>query len=201
MRVFIAGSGEAFGFTGDEPADEVTPFNPQSPYAGAKASAQLIASAYRVAYSLHVSTGILFPHESPLRDERFVTQKIARAASRIAKGEKERLRLGNLSIERDWGWAPEYVEAMWLMLQQNAPDDFVIASGRSIALEQFVSLAFDAVGLDWRKHVDVDPSLFRRADPLKCRANPSKAARVLAWKAKTSVENVIRHMVTNAAGQ
>jgi GDPmannose 4,6-dehydratase len=194
-RLFYAGSSECFGCTGEKAADEETLFRPQSPYAGAKAAAHFVVASYRKAFGLHACTGILFPHESPLRGERFVTRKIVDGARRIARGSTERLRLGNTSIERDWGWAPEYVEAMWLMLQHEVPEDFVIATGVSVPLERFVQLAFDAVGLDWRRHVEVDESLFRPADPARCRANPAKAARVLGWKARVDLKNVVRGML------
>src|SRR5206468_11614982 len=144
-----------------------------------KATAHWTTLNYRETYGIYACSGILFNHDSPLRSDRFVTKKVVAAAAEIAAGRRERVTLGRLDISRDWGYAPEYVDAMWRMLQQDAAEDFVIATGRSITLEQFVSLAFEAVGLDWRPHVDVDPGLFRPADPLKCRANPAKAARVL----------------------
>jgi GDPmannose 4,6-dehydratase len=194
-RLFHAGSGDCYGDTGETPADEDTPLAPLSPYGAAKAAAQLMVTSYRNALGLHASTGILFPHESPLRGENFVTRKIVDAAKRIAAGTKERLRLGNLAIERDWGWAPEYVEAMWKMLQQEKPADYVIATGRPARLERFVELAFAGAGLDWRAHVDVDPALFRPADPARIRANPAKAARELGWRARYALEDVVREML------
>lgn len=194
-RLFHAGSGDCYGDTGERPADEDTPLAPLSPYGAAKAAAQLMVTSYRNALALHASTGILFPHESPLRGEHFVTRKIVDAAKRIAGGTKERLRLGNLGIERDWGWAPEYVEAMWRMLQQEKPADYVIATGRPARLERFVELAFAGKGLDWHEHVDVDPALFRPADPVRIRANPAKAARDLGWRARYGMEEVVREMI------
>jgi GDPmannose 4,6-dehydratase len=194
-RLFHAGSGDCFGDTGEGAADEGTPLSPVSPYGAAKAAAQLMVTSYRAALGLHASTGILFPHESALRGERFVTWKVANAAKRIAARSKERVRLGNLQVERDWGWAPEYVEAMWRMLQREAPEDYVIATGRAATLERFVEMIFSTCGLDWRAHVDVDPSLFRPTDPLRIRANPAKAARELGWKARYGVEDVARMLV------
>jgi GDPmannose 4,6-dehydratase len=194
-RLFYAGSGECFGDTGDQFADEQTIFRPQSPYAGAKAAAYFFVASYRRAFGLHASTGILFPHESPLRGTQFVTRKIIDGALRIAAGSVERLRLGNLDIERDWGWAPEYVEAMWLMLQRSDPQDLVIATGKSVPLQRFVELAFHAVGLDWREHVDIDAALFRPADPSKCRANPSKARDMIGWKATVHVDDIVHRLL------
>lgn len=194
-RLFHAGSGDCFGDTGETTADEDTPLAPISPYGAAKAAAQLMVTSYRNALGMHASTGILFPHESPLRGERFVTRKVVDTARRIAAGGKERLRLGNLGVERDWGWAPEYVEAMWKMLQQEEPADYVIATGKAEKLERFVELAFAGLGLDWREHVDVDPALFRPADPARIRANPAKAAKVLGWRARYALEDVVRELL------
>jgi GDPmannose 4,6-dehydratase len=194
-RLFHAGSGDCFGDTGEQPADEQTPLAPVSPYGAAKAAAQLMVTSYRNALGLHASTGILFPHESPLRGERFVTRKVVDAARRIARGAKERLRLGNLEVERDWGWAPEYVEAMWQMLQREAPADYVIATGRPAKLERFVELAFRGAGLDWREHVDIDPAFFRPADPMRIRGNPAKAEKALGWRASYGLEDVVKGML------
>jgi len=137
-------------------------------------------------------------NESPLRSDRFVTQKIVKAACRIASGENERLRLGNIAIERDWGWAPEYVEAMWLMLQQQEPADYVIATGQTNRLESFVATAFQHVGLDWREYVDIDPTLYRPTELLWGGGNPAKAAQILGWEAQKYMADVVRNMV-NAA--
>src|SRR5450759_39499 len=145
IRLYSAGSSECFGDTGGVPADETTPFHPRSPYAVAKSAAHWEVANYREAYNLFACTGILFNHESPLRPARFVTKKIVNAACRIAGGSREQLQLGNIAIRRDWGWAPEYVEAMWLMVQQESPDDFVIATGESHSLEEFVAAAFGQV--------------------------------------------------------
>ena len=195
IRLYNAGSSECFGDTGPMPANEQTPFRPRSPYAVAKAAAHWEVANYREAYGLFACSGILFNHESPLRPERFVTQKIVRAACRIAKGSKERLTLGRLDIKRDWGWAPEYVEAMWRMLQQSQPDDFVIASGETHSLEDFVAAAFNAVNLDWREHVDTDQALMRPTDlEISC-ADPSLAESRLGWSAQTNMQRVVRKMV------
>jgi GDPmannose 4,6-dehydratase len=199
-KLYNAGSGECFGDSGDIPCSESTPFKPRSPYAVAKAAAFWEVANYREAYDLHASTGILFNHESPLRPKRFVTRKIIAAASRIARGSNEQLSLGNLSISRDWGWAPEYVEAMWLMLQQAVPRDFVIATGSSHTLEEFVDLAFSELGLKWRDHVKFDPQLFRPADLRKNTADPRKAHVDLGWRAKSGMQNVVRKMLAADRG-
>jgi GDPmannose 4,6-dehydratase len=195
VRFYSAGSGECFGDTAGRRADEQTPFRPRSPYAAAKAAAHFEVANYREAYGLFACSGILFNHESPLRPERFVTRKIVSAACRIAGGDPVRLSLGNIGIKRDWGWAPEYVEAMWRILQQEQPDDYVIATGETRSLEEFVSIAFREVGLDWREHVQTDPTLLRPADLAANWADPAKAARVLGWKATVPLEETIRRMV------
>lgn len=194
IRFYNAGSGECFGDT-REPADESTAFRPRSPYAVAKSAAHWEVANYADAYGLYACTGILFNHESPLRAERFVTKKIVAAACRIARGSGERLRLGDLSVQRDWGWAPEYVEAMWRMLQQDSPATYVIATGKSHTLQQFVACAFTEVGLDWHDHVDVDRRLFRPADITFASANPSLAREQLGWSARAQMPDVVRMMV------
>jgi GDPmannose 4,6-dehydratase len=194
IKLYNAGSSECFGDTGGTAADEETPFRPRSPYAVAKAAAFWEVANYREAYGLFACSGILFNHESPLRPERFVTQKIVAAACRIAKGNKETLSLGNMHIQRDWGWAPEYVEAMYLMLQQAQPSDYVIATGESCYLEDFVAAAFEAVNLDWREHVAIDDSLLRPTDLAVGRGNPQKAQEILGWKAKYKMTDVVRMM-------
>jgi len=195
IKFYNAGSSECFGDTKGAPADEATPFHPRSPYAVAKAAAFWEIANYREAYGLFALSGILFNHESPLRPNRFVTKKIVTTACRIAAGNAEKLRLGNISISRDWGWAPEYVEAMWLMLHQDKPDDFVIATGETHSLEEFVAEAFQAVGLDWHDHVIIEPSLYRPTEISVGKGNPSKAERVLGWKAKYMMRDVVRMMV------
>ena len=198
IRLYNAGSSECFGDTGATPANEQTPFRPRSPYAVAKAAAHWEIANYREAYGLFACSGILFNHESPLRPERFVTQKIVRAACRIAASGHERLNLGRLDIQRDWGWAPEYVEAMWQMLQQTQPEDFVIATGETHALQDFVAEAFAAVHLDWRNHVDTDPALMRPADLSISRADPSFARAKLGWQAQTRMAGVVKKMAEAA---
>jgi GDPmannose 4,6-dehydratase len=195
IRLYNAGSAESFGETGGDGADETTPFRPRSPYAVAKATAFWEVANYREAYGLFACSGILFNHESPLRPERFVTRKIVAAACRIAAGSDERLGLGNLAVRRDWGWAPEYVEAMWRMLQQPEPEDFVIATGETHSLEEFIDAAFRCVGLEWREHVDIDSSLFRPADLACGSGNPARARQRLGWTAHYRMNDVVRMMV------
>ena len=194
-KFYNACSSECFGDTGEEPATETTPFRPRSPYAVAKATAFWAVANYREAYGLFACSGILFNHESPLRPERFVTQKIVAAACRIAKEGGGKLTLGNLSVERDWGWAPEFVEAMHRMLQQPVPSDYVIATGESRSLEDFVAEAFAALGLDWREHVNTDSALLRPTDLQRGRGNPAKAVVELSWEAQTRMSAVVRRMV------
>jgi GDPmannose 4,6-dehydratase len=194
MRFYNAGSSECFGDTGEAVANEATPFRPRSPYAVAKVCAQNLVTNYRDAYALFACTGILFNHESPLRPTHFVTQKIVKAAARIAAGACERLCLGNIDIHRDWGWAPEYVEAMWLMLQQEVPDDYVIATGRTVSLAYFVERAFANFGLDWKAHVQIDQGLLRPSDIREGKGDPSKALARLGWRARTDVDGVIQAM-------
>ena len=194
-RYYNAGSSECYGDTGGAPADEETPFRPRSPYAVAKAAAFWEVANYREAYGAFACSGILFNHESPLRPERFVTQKIVAAACRIAAGASEKLALGNLDVSRDWGWAPEYVVAMWKMLQQPEPRDYVIATGRTSPLRTFVELAFREVGLDWREHVVQDATLTRPSDIAISRANPARAARELGWSATMTMPDVVKAMV------
>lgn len=195
VRLYQAGSSECFGDTLGEAANETTALKPSSPYAVAKASAYWLVENYRAAYSLYACTGILFNHESPLRPTRFVTQKIISTARRIASGSAEKLKLGRLDISRDWGWAPEYVEAMWLMLQQDTPEDYVIATGTTVTLEEFVAEVFRCLGLDWKDHVVVDAEFLRPTDLLVSRADPSKAERQLGWKARYKVADVVKGML------
>jgi GDPmannose 4,6-dehydratase len=194
VRLYNAGSSECFGDTSNHPATEATPFQPRSPYAVSKACAHNLVANYREAYRMYACTGILFNHESPLRPERFVTQKVVRAARRIATGAGETLYLGNLDICRDWGWAPEYVDAMWRMLQQDQPEDLVIATGRSVSLQHFVAAAFAHFGLDWRRHVQADSSLLRPSDIKFGAADPARAFQRLGWKATTDVDGVVAAM-------
>jgi GDPmannose 4,6-dehydratase len=194
IRFYNAGSSECFGDIRDV-ADESTPFAPRSPYAVAKSAAFWEVANYREAYGLYACSGVLFNHESPLRPERFVTKKIVAAAARIAAGGREKLRLGNIAIRRDWGWAPEYVEAMWRMLQQEKPEDFVIATGESHSLEEFVDAAFAVVNLDWRDHVVQDPGLLRPTELSAGRGNPARALTGLGWKARHRMRDVVRMMM------
>jgi len=195
IKLYNAGSSECFGNTGEQAADEDTPFRPRSPYGVAKATAFWEVANYREAYGLFACSGILYNHESPLRPERFVTQKIVSAACRIAQGKQNHLYLGDLSVQRDWGWAPEYVEAMYLMLQQEQPDDYVIATGKTSKLEDFVAQAFGCLGLDWDKYVISDTSLLRPTDIAVGRGNPAKAKANLGWQATFTMKDVVRIMV------
>jgi GDPmannose 4,6-dehydratase len=196
IKIYNASSSECFGDTGNIPADEKTPFRPRSPYAVAKAAAFWQVANYREAYNLFACSGILFNHESPLRHNRFVTQKIITTVCQIGKGGNEILRLGNMNIYRDWGWASEYVEAMYLMLQQEQPDDYVIATGKSYSLEDFVRFAFEYFDLDWQKYVQTDSSLFRPTDLAFGGGNPEKAWNKLGWKAKNTTPDVVKMMIS-----
>lgn len=195
IKVYHAGSSECFGDVGTVAANEDTPFHPRSPYGVAKASAHWLVANYREAYGLFACNGILFNHESPLRPRRFVTRKIISAACRIAKGSKEKLELGRLDISRDWGWAPEYVDAMWRMLQQKSAGDFIIATGEANSLENFVSCAFDSLGLNWRDHVVSNSALFRPTDLYWSQGCSNKAERVLGWQASSRMADVIGMMI------
>ncbi|MDJ0518724.1 MAG: GDP-mannose 4,6-dehydratase [Trichodesmium sp. MO_231.B1] len=195
IKLYNASSSECFGDTGGQPATEITPFRPRSPYAVAKSAAFWEVANYREAYNLFACSGILFNHESPLRPQRFVTQKIVSVVCQIAQGSNDKLHLGNISVQRDWGWAPEYVEAMYLMLQQDEPDDYVIATGESYPLQDFVVEAFTSVGLNWQDYVEVDRSLYRPTDISVGRANPIKAEQKLGWKAHYKMPDVVRMMV------
>ena len=195
IRLYNASSSECFGDTGDTPADENTLFRPRSPYAVAKAAAHWATINYRDSYGLFAVNGILFNHESPLRPQRFVTKKIIEGALQIRAGKQQKLCLGKLDIQRDWGWAPEYVEAMWRMLQLPKAEDFVIATGVTHSLKDFVDAAFREVGLNWQDHVEFDDSLTRPSDILISRANATKARASLAWKATISMPQVVQLMM------
>lgn len=198
-RLYNASSSECYGDLGGEPATESTPFRPRSPYAVAKSSAHWLVANYREAYSLFACNGILFNHESPLRPKRFVTRKIIDGVQSISRGRVDRLSLGRLDIARDWGWAPEFVEAMWLMMQQDQPGDFVIATGQSHTLQEFVEAAFAARNLDWRAHVDFDDAMARPTDLPWSGGNPQKAADILGWRAEHHMRDVVRLMMDGAA--
>jgi len=199
IKLYHASSSECFGDVGQHPANEATPFHPRSPYAVAKASAHWMVANYREAYGLFACNGILFNHESPLRPARFVTRKIVDGAIRIAAGSKEKLVLGRLDIVRDWGFAPEYVDAMWRMLQLDKPCDLVIATGSSASLEDFVRIAFRSVGLDWSEHVVSDQRFFRPSDIDWSQGDPELAGKVLGWEAKTRMPAVVELMVQAAS--
>jgi GDPmannose 4,6-dehydratase len=194
VRIYNACSVECFGDTGDAPADERSPFSPRSPYGVAKAAAFHLCANYREAYNLFACSGILSNHESPLRPERYVTAKIVAAAKRIRAGSGESLRLGNLSVRRDWGYAPEFVRAMWLMLRLDAPRDLVIATGRTFSLEEFAARVFGLAGLDWREHVVIDESLFRPTDIGVNRLDPSLARELLGYAPQSAMPEVARIM-------
>ncbi|ABK44935.1 NAD-dependent epimerase/dehydratase [Magnetococcus marinus MC-1] len=195
IRFYNAGSSECFGDTGDLAADELTPFRPRSPYAVAKSASVWSVSNYREGYAMYACSGILFNHESWLRPARFVTSKVIKTVNRIAQGSGEQLQLGNMDISRDWGWAPEYVEAMWRILQQEKPEDFIIATGYTASLQEFVALAFAAHNLDWRDHTRSDASLLRETDIRISRANPQKARERLGWQATLTMPDVVARMV------
>jgi GDPmannose 4,6-dehydratase len=179
----------------ETPQTELTPFYPRSPYACAKLYAHWITVNYRESYGLHASSGILFNHESPRRGENFVTRKITRAVACIKAGLQEKLFMGNLEAKRDWGYAREYVEAMWLMLQQPEPDDYVVATGETHSVREFLELAFDRAGLDWEKFVEIDPKFYRPAEVDQLMCNPEKARKKLNWLPKTKFADLVRLMV------
>jgi GDPmannose 4,6-dehydratase len=197
IRFYQASSSEMYGQVVESPQKETTAFHPRSPYACAKLFAHWQTMNYREAYRMFACNGILFNHESPRRGEHFVTRKITRAAARIKVGLQSRLVLGNLQARRDWGFAGDYVEAMWLMLQHDEPDDYVIATGETHSVEEFVAEAFSALNLDWREHVDIDPSLFRPAEVDEVCGDASKARRVLGWEPRVTFRELCRMMVDN----
>jgi GDPmannose 4,6-dehydratase len=184
-----------FGLIQRERQDEKTPFHPRSPYGVAKLFAHWATVNYRESFGLHASSGILFNHESPLRGIEFVTRKVTDAVARIKHGKQRELKLGNIDAKRDWGFAGDYVEAMWGMLQQSTPDDYVIATGKTTTVRDMCKIAFEHAGLDYRDHVVVDPKFFRPAEVDVLLGNPDKAQSVLGWKAKTDVAALIQMMV------
>lgn len=194
-KFYQASSSEIFGSALEIPQKETTPFYPRSPYACAKAFAFYFTRNYREAYGIFACNGILFNHESPRRGETFVSRKITRSVTRIKLGLQEKLYLGNLEARRDWGYAPEYVKAMWIMLQQDDPDDFVIATGRSHSVKEFVEETFGLLGLDWRKHVEIDPRYYRPTDVDLLVGDPSKARRRLGWEPEVKFEELVKIMV------
>jgi GDPmannose 4,6-dehydratase len=193
-RIYQASSSEMFGAS-PPPQNEATPFYPRSPYGCAKVYAYWIGVNYREAYGLHVSNGILFNHESSRRGETFVTRKVTRAASRIKLGLQQKLYLGNLDAKRDWGYAKDYVEAMWLMLQQPKGDDYVVATGEAHSVRELCEVAFGHVGLDYRRYVEIDPRYFRPTEVDYLLGDPSKAARQLGWRPRTSFAELVRIMM------
>ena len=197
VRFYQAGSSEMFGQVAETPQTEVTPFRPRSPYAIAKVFAHSMASEYRDAFGLFASNGILFNHESPRRGETFVTRKVTRAIASILAGQASKLYLGNLDARRDWGYAPEYVSAMWLMLQHDNPDDFVIATGEMHSVRDLCQAAFGLVGLDWQQYVEVDPRYHRPTEVDELCGDASKAARVLGWRSRTRFSDLIRIMLAS----
>ncbi len=194
-RFYQASSSELYGKAVEIPQKETTPFYPRSPYAAAKAYAFYVVRNYREAYGMHASNGILFNHESSRRGETFVTRKITRGLARIKHGLQKKLFLGNLDAKRDWGFAGDYVEAMWLMLQQQKADDYVIATGESHSVREFCEAAFSYAGMDWRELVEVDPKYFRPTEVDHLRGDPSKAQKVLGWKRKVSFADLVKMMV------
>jgi GDPmannose 4,6-dehydratase len=194
-RLYNASSGECFGNTGPEGATEESAFHPRSPYAVGKAAAHWAVANYRDSFRLYACSGLLFNHESTLRPRRFVTRKIVAGAVDIAKRRSDRLTLGDLSIVRDWGWAEEYVVAMWLMLQQAAPADYVIATGEPHSLREFVEQAFRYIGLDWTKHVDYDAALSRPSDVAFSVGRPEKARAELGWTAGVRMAEVVKRLI------
>jgi len=195
VRFYQAGSSEMFGMVRERPQNEATPFYPRSPYAVSKIFAHWMTVQYREAYDLFTVNGILFNHESPRRGRTFVTRKITRAIAEIVAGREQKVYLGNLEARRDWGYAPEYVEAMWLMLQQERPEDFVIATGEMHTVREFVEAAFGLVGLRWQDHVVVDPTYFRPTEVDELQGDASKAADRLGWRPRTRFPELVRIMV------
>lgn len=194
IKLYNAGSSECFGDS-SIPANENTIFHPRSPYAIAKATAFWQIDNYREAYNLFACTGILFNHESPLRPDHFVTKKIISGACKIHRNKSHRISLGNINIERDWGWAPDYIEAMWLMMQKDQPKDYIIATGKSHTLKEFIDTTFRVLDLDWEKHLVIDEVLRRPTDLQIGRADPSKANNELQWKAKLGLNEIIENMI------
>ncbi len=193
-RVYQAGSSEMFGLIHENPQTERTPFHPRSPYGVSKAFGHWMAVNYRESYGLHVSNGILFNHESPRRGENFVTRKITMGLAAIRKGKAKELRLGNLDAQRDWGYAKDYVEAMWLMLQREQPDDYVIATGETHSVREFLEEAFSYAGLGWKEFVKVDPKYFRPAEVDLLLGDASKARKVLGWQPRVAFKALVRLM-------
>jgi GDPmannose 4,6-dehydratase len=196
-RFYFAGSSEMFGKAEEVPQTERTPFHPRSTYGISKVAGFDLTRNYREAYGLHATSGILFNHESPRRGFEFVTRKITSGIARIVAGKSTELRLGNLDAKRDWGHAREYVQAMWLMLQQPEPDDYVIATGETHSVREFVELAFNCVGLDYQKYVVRDPELYRPSDVTVLQGDSAKARRILGWHHRINLKELVREMLVN----
>jgi GDPmannose 4,6-dehydratase len=194
-RFYQASTSEMFGLIQTEKQDEKTPFYPRSPYGVAKLYGHWMTINYRESFNMHASSGILFNHESPLRGLEFVTRKVTDAVARIKQGKQKELRLGNIDAKRDWGFAGDYVEAMWLMLQQEKPDDYVVATGRTTTVRDMCRIAFSHVGLNYEDHLVIDPEFFRPAEVDILLGNPAKAKEKLGWEAQTSLEDLIAMMV------
>jgi len=194
-KFYQASSSEMYGKASELPVTEKTAMHPVSPYAVSKAASHWMTVNYREAYGLFCCCGILFNHESVLRAEHFVTKKIISAATRISGGSRETLKLGNIEIKRDWGFAPEYVKAMWLMLQQDEPDDYVIATGEAHSLREFIELAFSYAGLDWKKHVTIDEALYRPSEIDVIQGNPAKAKAKMGWEYNLPFEKLIKLLI------
>ena len=195
IRFYQASSSEMFGKVRETPQNEDTPFHPRSPYGVAKVYGHFITVNYRESYDLFAASGILFNHESPRRGREFVTRKVSWETARIHHGRSDRFPIGNLAAERDWGFAGDYVEAMWLMLQAETPEDYVIGTGVTHSVQRLIEIAFDEIGRDWRDHVEQDPALLRPAEVERLCADPSKARRQLGWRPRMSFEDLIRLMV------
>ncbi|MEN9577159.1 MAG: GDP-D-mannose dehydratase, NAD(P)-binding [Pseudomonadota bacterium] len=194
-RFYQASSSELFGKVEEIPQRETTPFRPRSPYACAKAYSYFITVNYREAYGMHASNGILFNHESPRRGETFVTRKVTRAVAHIKHGVQEKLFMGNLDAKRDWGFAGDYVEGMWLMLQQDKPDDYVLATGETHSVRELLDVAFSHAGLDWKEHVEIDPAYFRPSEVDLLQGDASKARAALGWAPRVGFKELIEMMV------
>jgi GDPmannose 4,6-dehydratase len=195
IKIFNACSSDCYGDMDSTAADETTPFQPKSPYAVAKAASFWMVKNYRESYNISACSGILFNHESPLRPESFVTKKIVNAAVNISQGKREQLTMGNIDIIRDWGWAPEYVEAMYMMIEHEEADDFVVATGVSHPLKDFLSYAFSYFDLDWEKYVFIDESLYRPSDIYVSRGNPNKVQSILGWVSNFTLKDIVNAMI------
>jgi len=195
LRLYQASSSEIFGATSESPQTEQTPFRPHNPYAVAKLYGHLMVSTYRERYGMHASSGILFNHESPRRGLEFVTRKISDGVARIKLGLADELRLGNLDAERDWGYAGDYVEAMWMMLQRDEPEDYLVATGETHSVREFAEIAFGHVGLDWEQSVKTDPEFLRPAEVDQLVGDPAKAKSDLGWEPRHSFRELVEMMV------